>query len=255
MIEVNSSVANPELLAAIAAFQSKPSKESEESLCLALGAARFLLPVRNAAEGEDGSVNIDVPVLSDKDGASFPFGFTDWDALEAWFKQPHASISTIELGFFELADFVLHSGRTYSGFAINPGTASQHLLPTRTIAAYTGSSMPVMLEEKTELILGRPNEFPEALGKAVCEAAAPLFEVKNLWLLLKLDRSSQERSFLIIVDTLGGDLHQIFDAIGRAASAAVPSGFAVELLPAFTELAQTALGQHSGLAPFFSRPR
>ena len=253
MVEINSAVENPALRRAIAGFHDAPSPETEERLAAALLEACLLLPVRHAAEGEDGSVDVDVAVLHSAEGDRFAFGFTDVMALELWANQPAAAITTLALDFRAVAGLVLQSGAQYGGFVINPGNSSQHLLTTRALASYSGSAMPVLLAEQTELMLGEPSEFPEALGNAVCAAVSSLAAVRRLWLLLKMERVSGERSFLILVDITDGDLNYICDVIGRAAAAELPSGVAVELLPANSELARAALAQHPSLAPFYER--
>ncbi len=244
---------NQELDAAIAAFRAAPSPQAEQRLCDALGGAALLLPLRcPPSEGEAG-LCLEPALLGGAGGGPFLIGFTEEAACLRFLSASAAALPTIALSFPQLTELILHPQAPYRGILINPGEARQHLLSREALAAYCGSALPVTLAEQTQLMLGRPSEFPQALGAALSAVAQTLPAVARLWLLLKLDCSTNARSFLILLDQRGGDLRQICDVLGQAAAAALPAGAAVEFLPHTTALAETALRQQPDLQPFYAR--
>lgn len=260
MVDVHKPVENPALLRAMEAFRNGPAPETERAFAEALKQSHLLmllerpLELENVNEAGQGTMaegaEIQIPVLSSSDGSLFLFGFTDWEALRTWRKRSLAEVSTLVVTFDELAAMVLEPVGNYAGLVVNPATW-QHVIPAKLVAAYSGRAMPTLLEERTEILLGAPSEVPEGMLEAVVMAVEPVPQVKRLWLLLKHEKKSRERSFLILIDQEDGAYRQICDLIGRTASAFVPPGMFVELLPADGGLGAEILSKQSNLEPFY----
>ena len=253
MVDVNTPVTNPDLVAAMEALQGQGNPQTWGAFRTALLAAHFLSPVTFSPglDVVDGTATPPVGTtlafagVTDGQGASWLPVFTDWPALRAWRDQPdeHTLITT----FDDVRTVALRDG-TGAGFVINPGT---HGFPVGRDLAAQLTAVPhiqVPIAGGTTVELGLPARDPVVLKQAVAAHLATQPGVAGAWLVLM--NSSGTFSYLVAVD-FTGDQRTLFDGLAAAAHPALGPGELLDLVPATSEIGRY-VAQH--YPPFYTAP-
>lgn len=253
MVDVNTPVANPELVAAMEAIRKEVTAETQSAYAAALKAAHFLSPVNIEPRPKPGDTEgkttlkakttISFLGLDDTQGGHYLPVYTDWPALRQWRNIPDEQ--TVITTYDDVIGMVLRDTKT-DGFVINPYS---HNMPVRRemIAHLSGGqAKQCTVEKNTNVRIGTPANDPVALKKAVAKYLKTQKNVKGAWLVLMEKKG--ELSFMMAVD-FTGDRRATFDGIAAVAVPLLRNG---ELLD-MTETS-SGIGRHiaNGYPPFYA---
>jgi len=234
MIDINTPVANPELVEAINALQSNTNNDTEKAFLDLLVTANFVVPIEGYLKHDKPDSNgkitlekdsiIKLPMLIDGEGKPRHIAFTDWPSLKKW--REIADEKILVVPFSDFPAMILHENVRSFGLIINPNS---HSLPVskQLLAHLSGRSIPVVVEKETQVVIGEPANYPHSLVDAVKVLLKSMREVKRAWFLLM--HRNGEQSFLVVVD-FNGERSKIFDAIGKTASPYLESGQLIDIV-------------------------
>lgn len=135
-----SSVSNPQLVGAIAAFRKKSAPETERPMIEALHQAQFIAPVRlvtptedmNLEDGQKHQTQIQFVMVQNGDKKFFPL-FTDMEEMSKWQNPPE--YQTMILPFAQYAAMFQQNGDA-EGLVINPFRQTESLaMPKQQVVA------------------------------------------------------------------------------------------------------------------------
>ena len=250
MVDVNTPVTNPELVAALDALREGGSEARWDAFRAAVRAAHLLVPVaiEPGLEVHDGvattppaGTTLSFEAIQDTEGHPYLPVFTDWPALRAW--RDRANEQTWICTFDDVV--TITRGHEGSGFVINPET---HALPVAGDLLRWLAAVPVArvaMPEGTTVQLGEPATEPVALKAAIASYLRTQPTVSGAWLVLMHNAGTY--SFLVAV-AFTGDQRALFDGIARAAHPALGSGELLDLVPADTDLGGRVAAGH---LPFY----
>ena len=263
MIDVNTPVTNPELVAAIKSMKESNAKESQNQVINEVMKAHFISPVIiSPVPGTlgDGSkvvlkekTIIKFSVIENTVNQQFFLVFTDWEELGKWHKVENQQ--ALILTFDDLAVMILNGKGNSDGFVINPygenvvfnKTMIRALMDEREIRA-NGGVVEQVVKEDTTVQLGQPRIYPEDMVNAISNYLKKQKNVQAAYLQLMIKEG--EQSYLIIVD-FTGDMREIFNGIANAASSHL-KGMLINLVPYDTNFGHNAA---NNIEPFYKRKK
>ena len=254
MIDIIKQVTNPELVEAITALQSSPNTDTEKAFLDLLVTASFIVPMESDLKHDkpdsDRKITlekdsiIELPMLIDAEEKPWHIAFTDWPSLRKW--REIANEKVLVVPFSDFPAMILHENVRSFGLIINPNS---HSLPVskQLLAHLSGRSIPVLVEEETQVVIGEPANYPHSLVDAVKALLKSMREVKRAWFLLM--HRNGEQSFLVVVD-FNGERSKIFDAIGKTASPYLESGQLIDMVQYGDAIGADAIKNNK---PFYKR--
>lgn len=265
-VDVNKPVENPELVKLLDEFNTTSSAEQQNKLIEKI-AEEFALKSNVLAV-----VNMDDNAVSQnrdgqtiiKEGTSISFTqlrnaqnqlffavYTDWKELRKNSSYRNEDVKTLILSF---DDCYALSKDNNAGIVINPfshnlafSEDNMNFIKQRKDVAQSGHAE-VTVKKDTEVLLGDPSVYPEAMVKAIKTRARKIKEISAIW--LKLMIRDREKSYLLVVD-FKGDRQQIFSAVAEAAKPFLPSGMYIDMVPYDQDFGRSAA---TG-APFYKRKK
>ncbi|QIK70358.1 enhanced serine sensitivity protein SseB [Erysipelothrix sp. HDW6C] len=254
MVDVNTPVTNPNLKENLKAYRESNSESLLDSIFEAIIMEAHLLAVvsfDNApkiAEGKltEGAV-MRVNHLTNAEGQSYLPLFTDWEEVARWQSLPNKP-ETLIVRFDDFAAMV-QKNETITGVVINP-FSTNFVLSRQSLDNFkrqkeirlTGTSQEV-IEKETEIMLGEPSDYPQAMVAAIANALKHHLGVKKAW--LQLMRRNGESSYLIVVDS---EDRSVVPVIGESAKPFLKGMFVDIMLYE----ANSSIGQRmDSLEPFY----
>lgn len=173
---------------------------------------------------------VSFPCFRTDDGRAFFPVFTDWDELRKGEELKNAFVKTMILSFDDYYDLVKDNS---AGIVINPFGANfvlsnENIRHMKARKEQQAQAEAHVLQKDTQILLAEPKEYPQEMVNAVCAHARQLPQIKAIW--LKLMVMNGEQSFLFVVDHTG-DRQAVFDGIGHVASAYLPQGMCINMVP------------------------
>ena len=258
-MDLNQPITNPALKRALEEMHRENTRPNQERALDELLRAQLLSPVTITpppnGEGAAGQTRLDqdtriqFSLLTTQDGRAFFPAFTDWEELRRLSQDPRQQ--TLVLGFADYARMILRDGAA-AGLAVNP--FGESLTMERPMVEYLENRRreleeglrPEQIEKDTQVMVGEPVRFPQALADAVKARAGELPGVERIWL-REMVRGGQE-SLLLVVDHTG-DEGQLFAALAQAARPCL-EGAQVDLVSFDSGLGRSAA---QGAEPIFRR--
>jgi hypothetical protein len=253
-------VTNPDLVTAIQTAREDSTAEAWAGMVREAAKARFITPVDISALAEGGegarllkgNTSFSLHVLEDPASRQkYYMAFTDWDELGKWRSKPGQRV--LVLTFEDYARLVLDGKINTGGFIINP-YGGNVVVDRATIEAVRREKLDetergpekVVMERGTTVCLGEPDEYPEALVRAIsqylktqpCVAAAYLQQMEK----------DGDPSYLIAVE-FTGDRQALFEGISHAANGFL-SDLPLDLASCESEFWRDTA---EGLEPFYRR--
>ncbi|WP_295352331.1 enhanced serine sensitivity protein SseB [uncultured Succinivibrio sp.] len=263
-IDVNKPVENPELSKLLNEYNRTDNEEKRNNL-LDYIAQEFalnshLLSVIKVDDNtivekngqkyfkEDSKISF-VQFTSDDNQVFFP-AFTDWKELRKGDRFKNEYIKTLILSFDDYYAMVKDSG---AGVVINPFSHNlvfsngnlQYMKQRKDIVEKGHSEISV--KEDTQVMLGEPKIYPDAMVKALTEHSKKVKEIKSIW--LKLMIRNEEQSYLLVVD-FAGDRKKIFSGLADAARDYLPSRMYIDIVPYNDDFGRKAAENSK---PFYQR--
>ncbi len=262
MPEAQKPVTNPELLEALKALHQENTPANQgRVLELVLNRSVFLSPVvvtpapqQNASGPKQASIQFQL--ITTKDGRPFFPAFTDADELRKFCGQKPQQ--TMALRFDNYVSLVRRNERA-CGFVINPMGLSltldrksvENLARQKQAMAQRAQNQPAFtqetIEKDTQVMVGDPDQVPQAMLDAVREMARQRADIRTLWL-RQMIRPDGTPSLIIVVDHTGVQ-NEVFEAIAQAARPHF-GDLPVDMIPYGTSFARAAT---EDAEPFFHR--
>ena len=255
-------ITNPELVEALKLLhQENTPPHQGKVLDLVLNRAVFLAPAvvtpapqRPGQPKGQNQAAIQFQLITTKDGRPFFPAFTDMEELRKFLGQ--RKLQAVTLRFDDYVSLVQRNEKA-CGFVINPMGLSLTLdrktvenlaqkkkeLAQRQPAAYSQET----IEKDTQVMVGDPDELPQAMLDAVTEIAQARSDIRALWL-RQMVRQDGVQSYIIVVDHTGKQ-EEVFEAIAQAARPHCGS-LPVDMIPYGTGFAAAAT---EDAQPFFQR--
>lgn len=251
MVDVNKLLTNPRLVAAMEQMTLEPSAENEQVLWNCVQTAKYLMlyegePLPDGADIAKPSMlstnnTLRFPMLMDTEGRPWHVAFTDWLAIQAWGEQ--SGLHALVVSYSDWPALLANSD--CAGFVVNP--TGYHLQVSR--ARVLGQNGAYTVPEGTKVLLGEPQEYPQALVEALTKLLKTMQEVRSAWLMLMVNGT--EQSYLTVVD-FEGDRAAINNAIGRIAAPLLPPGMYLDIVSARDSLGREAIQNRE---PFYDKRR
>lgn len=178
MIDVNTPVTNPELVAAIKSMKESNTKESQDHVINEIMKAHFISPVIISPVPETLGDNnkvvlkektiIKFGIIENTANQQFFLAFTDWEELGKWHKVENQQ--TLILTFNDLAVMVLDEKGNSDGFVINP--YGENVVFNKTMIRTLrdkkrnradGGVVEQVVKKDTTVRLGQPHIYPEEM--------------------------------------------------------------------------------------------
>lgn len=244
-IDVNKPIENPELLKLLSEYNSTEDEEKRNDL-LDYIAQEFalhshLLSVvkiddntiveKNGQKALKADSKISFVQLTSADNQVYFPAFTDWRELRKGDRFKNEYIKTLIMSFDDYYAMVKDSS---AGVVINPFSHNlmfsngniQYMKQRKDIVEKGHSE--IKISEDTQVFLGDPNIYPDAMVKALSDYSKKIKEIKAIW--LKLMIRDQQQSYLLVVD-FAGDRKKIFSGLADAARAFLPSSMYLDIVP------------------------
>ena len=263
-------ITNPELVEALKALHQENTPQNQgKVLGLVVERATFLTPAvitpapkqPDQADPKRKQATIQFQLITTKDGRPFFPAFTDAEELRKF-----AGQNPVQSVLLRFDDYVslLQRNEKACGFVVNPLGLSL-TLDRKTVenlavkkkevaqlrqqrqqqqqAAYSQET----IEKDTQVMVGDPDEVPQAMLDAVAQMAQGREDIRTLWL-RQMIRPDGTPSLIIVVDHTGTQA-EVFEAVAEAARPHFGQ-LPVDMIPYGTSFAEAAT---EGVAPFFRR--
>lgn len=263
MVDVNTTVTNPDLVLAIKEMQQNNTKEMQDQMINAVMKAHFISPV-NISPVPGPSDEVGKVVLKEKTTISFNIiensanqqfflAFTDWDELGKWCKNENQQ--TLIMPFDDYVAMILNEKGNSDGFVINPfggnvvfSKAMIRALQAEKERRAKGGVVEQVVKKDTTVQLGQPRIYPEELVKAITNYLKNQKNVKAAYLQLMINEG--EQSYLVIAD-FTGDRRVLFDGIANVAMSHL-NGMFIDLVPYDSDFGRNAT---NNIEPFYKRKK
>ena len=260
-------ITNPELVEALKALHQENTPQNQgKVLGLVVERATFLTPAvitpapqqPDQADPKRKQATIQFQLITTKDGRPFFPAFTDAEELRKFAGQK--PVQSVLLRFDDYVS-LLQRNEKACGFVVNPLGLSltldrktvenlavkkkevAQLRQQRQQAAYSQET----IEKDTQVMVGDPDEVPQAMLDAVAQMAQGREDIRTLWL-RQMIRPDGTPSLIIVVDHTGTQA-EVFEAVAEAARPHF-GRLPVDMIPYGTSFAEAAT---EGVAPFFRR--
>ena len=263
-------ITNPELVEALKALHQENTPQNQgKVLGLVVERATFLTPAvitpapqqPDQADPKRKQATIQFQLITTKDGRPFFPAFTDAEELRKFAGQK--PVQSVLLRFDDYVS-LLQRNEKACGFVVNPLGLSL-TLDRKTVenlavkkkevaqlrqqrqqqqqAAYSQET----IEKDTQVMVGDPDEVPQAMLDAVAQMAQGREDIRTLWL-RQMIRPDGTPSLIIVVDHTGTQA-EVFEAVAEAARPHF-GRLPVDMIPYGTSFAEAAT---EGVEPFFRR--
>ena len=230
---------NPKLKDAIVALKAENNPKNLNAVLNELVRSPLLAPANFDLQGQsaptpgpDGRVQlppntkINLIMVNSPEGKHYYLGFSDWDAVHAWQKNPEQGRQVIMLRFDDFANMVSKNPDA-SGMVINPGENSLRLEKpliesvkktkdevSQKIAAQLAEQQARRIHPGDKVTLVEPSMLPDALIDPVCAVLADAPGVGSAYLSVMIV-NGDARSSLLVLDGPKDD--KLFSAVAKAA--------------------------------------
>ena len=264
-------ITNPELVEALKALHQENTPQNQgKVLGLVVEQAVFLSPaVVTPAPQQPSQANpaqkqatIQFQLITTKDGRPFFPAFTDVDELRKFAGQK--PVQSVMLRFDDYVSLIQRNEKA-CGFVVNPLGLSL-TLDRKTVESLAAKKKEVAqlrqqqrqqqqqaaysqetIEKDAQVMVGDPDEVPQAMLDAVSQMAQGRQDIRTLWL-RQMIRPDGTPSLIIVVDHTGTQA-EVFEAVAEAARPHF-GRFPVDMIPYGTSFAEAAT---DGVEPFFRR--
>ena len=262
-------ITNPELVEALKVLHQENTPQNQgKVLGLVVERALFLAPaVITPAPQQSGApdgrkqATIQFQLITTKDGRPFFPAFTDADELRK-FAGTQKQLQSVVLRFDDYVSLVARNEKA-CGFVVNPLGLSL-TLDRKTVANLAEKKKEVAqlrqqrqqqgaaftqetIEKDAQVMVGDPEEIPQAMLDAVSEMARSRTDIRTLWL-RQMIRPDGTPSLIIVVDHTGVQA-EVFEAVAQAARPHF-GRLPVDMIPYGTSFAAAAT---EGVEPFYRR--
>lgn len=261
-------ITNPELVEALKALHQENTPQNQgKVLGLVVERAVFLTPaVVTPAPQQPGQADsarkqatIQFQLITTKDGRPFFPAFTDAEELRKF-----AGQKPVQSGVLRFDDYVslIQRNEKACGFVVNPLGLSL-TLDRKTVESLAAKKKEVAqlrqqrqqqaaysqetIEKDAQVMVGDPDEVPQAMLDAVAQMAQDREDIRTLWL-RQMIRPDGTPSLIIVVDHTGAQA-EVFEAVAEAARPHF-GRLPVDMIPYGTSFAEAAT---EGVEPFFRR--
>ena len=261
-------ITNPELVEALKALHQENTPQNQgKVLGLVVERAVFLTPaVVTPAPQQPGQADsarkqatIQFQLITTKDGRPFFPAFTDAEELRKFAGQK--PVQSVVLRFDDYVSLIQRNEKA-CGFVVNPLGLSL-TLDRKTVESLAAKKKEVAqlrqqrqqqaaysqetIEKDAQVMVGDPDEVPQAMLDAVAQMAQGREDIRTLWL-RQMIRPDGTPSLIIVVDHTGAQA-EVFEAVAEAARPHF-GRLPVDMIPYSTSFAEAAT---EGVAPFFRR--
>ena len=230
---------NPKLKDAIVALKAENNPKNLNAVLNELVRSPLLAPANFDLQGQsaptpgpDGRVQlppntkINLIMVNSPEGKHYYLGFSDWDAVHAWQKNPEQGRQVIMLRFDDFANMVSKNPDA-SGMVINPGENSLRLEKpliesvkktkdevSQKIAAQLAEQQARRIHPGDKVTLVEPSILPDAMIDPVCAVLADAPGVGSAYLSVMIV-NGDARSYLLVLD--GPKDEKLFASVAQAA--------------------------------------
>ena len=230
---------NPKVKETIAAFKENNNPKNLNDILNELVRSPLLAPAVFDLQGQpapkpeaDGRVQlppntkINLIMVNSPEGKHYYLGFSDWDAVHAWQKNPEQGRQVIMLRFDDFANMVSKNPDA-SGMVINPGENSLRLEKpliesvkktkdevSQKIAAQLAEQQARRIHPGDKVTLVEPSILPDAMIDPVCAVLADAPGVGSAYLSVMIV-NGDARSYLLVLD--GPKDEKLFASVAQAA--------------------------------------
>ena len=230
---------NPKLKDAIVALKAENNPKNLNAVLNELVRSPLLAPANFDLQGQsaptpgpDGRVQlppntkINLIMVNSPEGKHYYLGFSDWDAVHAWQKNPEQGRQVIMLRFDDFANMVSKNPDA-SGIVINPGENSLRLEKpliesvkktkdevSQKIAAQLAEQQARRIHPGDKVTLVEPSILPDAMIDPVCAVLADAPGVGSAYLSVMIV-NGDARSYLLVLD--GPQDEKLFASVAQAA--------------------------------------
>ena len=230
---------NPKLKDAIVALKAENNPKNLNAVLNELVRSPLLAPANFDLQGQsaptpgpDGRVQlppntkINLIMVNSPEGKHYYLGFSDWDAVHAWQKNPEQGRQVIMLRFDDFANMVSKNPDA-SGIVINPGENSLRLEKpliesvkktkdevSQKIAAQLAEQQARRIHPGDKVTLVEPSILPDAMIDPVCAVLADAPGVGSAYLSVMIV-NGDARSYLLVLD--GPKDEKLFASVAQAA--------------------------------------
>lgn len=262
-------ITNPELVEALKALHQENTPQNQgKVLGLVVERAVFLTPaVVTPAPQQPGQADsarkqatIQFQLITTKDGRPFFPAFTDAEELRKFAGQK--PVQSVVLRFDDYVSLIQRNEKA-CGFVVNPLGLSL-TLDRKTVESLAAKKKEVAqlrqqrqqqqaaysqetIEKDAQVMVGDPDEVPQAMLDAVAQMAQGREDIRTLWL-RQMIRPDGTPSLIIVVDHTGAQA-EVFEAVAEAARPHF-GRLPVDMIPYGTSFAEAAT---EGVEPFFRR--
>ena len=228
---------NPKVKETIAAFKEDNSPKNLNNILNELVRSPLLAPAVFDLQGQpapkpdaDGRVQlpkdtkISLVMVNSPEGKHYYLGFSDWDAVHAWQKNPEQGRQVIMLRFDDFANMVSKNPDA-SGMVINPGENSLRLEKpliesvkkqrdeiAKALAQQRAAVTQIKPGDKVTIV--EPSVLPDELADPICEVLAQAPGVGSAYLQIMII-NDEAKSYLLVLDGPKDD--KLFAAVAKAA--------------------------------------
>ena len=262
-------ITNPELVEALKALHQENTPQNQgKVLGLVVERAVFLTPaVVTPAPQQPGQADsarkqatIQFQLITTKDGRPFFPAFTYAEELRKFAGQK--PVQSVVLRFDDYVSLIQRNEKA-CGFVVNPLGLSL-TLDRKTVESLAAKKKEVAqlrqqrqqqqaaysqetIEKDAQVMVGDPDEVPQAMLDAVAQMAQGREDIRTLWL-RQMIRPDGTPSLIIVVDHTGAQA-EVFEAVAEAARPHF-GRLPVDMIPYGTSFAEAAT---EGVEPFFRR--
>ena len=237
-------ITNPELVEALKALHQENTPQNQgKVLGLVVERAVFLTPaVVTPAPQQPGQADsarkqatIQFQLITTKDGRPFFPAFTDAEELRKFAGQK--PVQSVVLRFDDYVSLIQRNEKA-CGFVVNPLGLSL-TLDRKTVESLAAKKKEVAqlrqqrqqqaaysqetIEKDAQVMVGDPDEVPQAMLDAVAQMAQGREDIRTLWL-RQMIRPDGTPSLIIVVDHTGAQA-EVFEAVAEAATEGVEPFF------------------------------
>ena len=228
---------NPKLKDAIVALKAENNPKNLNAVLNELVRSPLLAPANFDLQGQsaptpgpDGRVQlppntkINLIMVNSPEGKHYYLGFSDWDAVHAWQKNPEQGRQVIMLRFDDFANMVSKNPDA-SGMVINPGENSLRLEKpliesvkkqrdeiAKALAQQRAAVTQIKPGDKVTIV--EPSVLPDELADPICEVLAQAPGVGAAYLQIMII-NDEAKSYLLVLDGPKDD--KLFAAVAKAA--------------------------------------
>lgn len=228
---------NPKLKDAIVALKAENTPKNLNVVLNELVRSPLLAPANfdlqgqpAPAPGPDGRVQlppntkINLIMVNSPEGKHYYLGFSDWDAVHEWQKNPEQSRQVIMLRFDDFANMVAKNPEA-AGMVINPGENSLRLERpliesvkkqrdeiAKALAQQRAAVTQIKPGDKVTIV--EPSVLPDELADPICKVLAEALGVGSAYLQIMII-NDEAKSYLLVLDGPKDD--KLFAAVAQAA--------------------------------------